>query len=194
MSWTSTSERRVIGCFEILTIVVFSPYRLTHLALPHLQKTRGNVINTSSVCAISKQKDSPVLAIYGTSKAALDTWVKYDSARFAKLGVRINNINPGPFDTNIISRSLPEDIPEEAKTALSEKIGKDITDSGPLKRWGKLDELVPAYLLLADNNASSFTLGSCWIIDGGMAYYGSESSYKSLQIKTWQQWINQKVM
>ena len=148
------------------------------MALPYLQKTRGNVINTSSVCSIAKQKDTPVLAIYGTSKAALDTWVKYDSARLAKLRVRINNINPGPFDTNIISRGFPEDTPEDTKKALSEKIGKDIINDGPLNRWGKLEELVPAYLLLADNNSSGFTLGSCWIIDGGMAYGGSEPSYE----------------
>ncbi|KAE9549398.1 hypothetical protein FO519_007388 [Halicephalobus sp. NKZ332] len=154
------------------------PYRLTQLALPHLEKTHGNVINTSSIAAITKQMDTPMYAIYGGSKAALDAWVKYDSARLGKLGVRINNINPGPFYTNIMFRGMPEGTPDDVKKAIGEKIEDAIAGSGPLKRWGKLEELVPAYLLLADNNASGFTLGACWVIDGGVAYCGSEPDFK----------------
>ena len=147
---------------------------MTQLALPHLQKTQGNVINTSSIASFSKGIDSPIYPAYGSSKAALDTWVKYDSARLAKLGVRINNINPGPFLTNIIYRGMPDEAPEEAKKAMFDHFSESISHGGPLKRWGNLEELVPAYLLMADNSASSFTIGSCWVIDGGVAYYGGE--------------------
>ena len=104
----------------------------------------------------------------------MDTWVKYDSGRLAKLGVRLNNINPGPFLTNIMLRGLPDGTPQETKKAMIDHFSEAITNSGPLKRWGKLEELVPAYLLMADNNSSAFTIGSCWVIDGGVAYYGSE--------------------
>ena len=88
--------------------------------------------------------------------------------------MRINNINPGPFLTNILYRGLPDGAPEEAKKTVLDSSSKTITESGPLKRWGKLEELIPAYLLLADNNASSFTIGSCWVVDGGVAYHGAE--------------------
>jgi len=149
-----------------------APYRLTQLALPHLQKTQGNIINTSSISAIVKQSDSPMMPIYGASKSALDTWVKYDSGRLAKLGVRINNINPGPFLTNVLFRTMPDGTTEEDKKAFLDSIAHLLDESGPLSRWGKVEELVPAYLLLADNNSSGFTIGSCWVIDGGMSYYG----------------------
>ena len=144
------------------------------MALPHLQKTRGNVINTSSVVAITKQSDSPMMPVYGSSKAALDTWVKYDSARLAKLGVRLNNINPGPFSTNVFFRGISDGTAEEAKKEFHNTAAEAITSTIPLKRWGKLEEIVPAYLLLADNNSSGFTIGSCWVVDGGMGYYGRE--------------------
>ena len=174
----STLERESIyfyfSIFKAISTLTFSPYRLTQLALPHLQKTHGNVINTSSIAGISKQMDAPMIPIYGASKAALDTWVKYDSARLAKLGVRINNINPGPFLTNIMFRGLPEGTPEETKKTLIDSFTDPIIKSVPVRRWGNLEELVPAYLLLADNNSSSFTIGSCWLIDGGMAYYGAQ--------------------
>jgi len=153
-----------------------APYRLTQLALPHLQKTQGNVINTSSICAITKQTDTRTMPVYGSSKAALDTWVKYDSGRLAKLGVRINNINPGPFLTNIFSRAIPEGTPEEMKKAMFDSTTRMITNALPVQRWGKVEEIVPTYLFLADNNTSSFTIGSCWVVDGGMAYYGSKAS------------------
>ena len=71
-------------------------------------------------------------------------------------------------------RGLPEGLPEEAKKMIFDSSSKFITESGPLKRWGKVEELVPTYLLLADNNASSFTIGSCWVLDGGVTYYGTE--------------------
>ena len=154
--------------------LIFSPYRLTQLALPHLQKTQGNVINTSSVIAISKQSDTPKVPIYGSSKAALNTWVKYDSGRLAKLGVRINSIIPGPFLTKIVPRVIPDGTSEETKKTMLNNTDDAATSAVPVKRRGKLEELVPAYLLLADNNSSGFTIGSCWVVDGGMAYYGRD--------------------
>ena len=165
-----------MSCLQYFKVIIFyfSPYRLTQLALPHLQKTQGNVINTSSVVSITKGVDIPPFIIYGTSKATLDTWVKYDSARLARLGVRINNINPGPFLTNIVPRGIPEDATEETKKAAIDGFSEIITQAVALRRYGKLEEIVPAYLLLADNNSSSFTIGSCWVIDGGMAYYGND--------------------
>jgi len=158
----------------VMNVNFRAPYRLTQLALPYLKKTQGNVINTSSICAITKQSDPPMMPIYGASKAALDTWVKYDSGRLAKLGVRINNINPGPFLTNIYFRGMPDETSAEVKKDMLDSTASIITNAVPVKRWGKLEEIVPAYLLLADNNSSGFTIGSCWVIDGGMGYYGRD--------------------
>ena len=131
-------------------------------------------MNTSSGASITKGPEPPIAVLYGTSKAALDTQTKYDSGRLAKLGVKINTINPGPFLTNITYRRVSDGAPEEPKKAMLDTFSGFMEQQIPLKRWGKLEEIVPAYLLLADNNSSGFTIGSCWVIDGGRAYYGKQ--------------------
>lgn len=147
---------------------------MTQLALPHLQKTGGNVINTSSIISFSKPYSTPNWPVYGAAKSALDTWTKFDAQRFAKFGVRINNINPGPFLTNQINKTLPENLSKEEKQQMKEKNEKLISHHTVFKRFGKMDELTPTYLHLADNKISSFTTGACWTVDGGMAFYADE--------------------
>lgn len=145
----------------------FSPFRLTQLALPYLEQTKGNIINTSSVCAYSKLVSNPLMTVYGSSKAALDTWVKYDSQRLAEHGIRINTINPGPFFTNIFNRSVSEDVPQEQREIDIKSFEESVVEVTAVQRWGQLSELVPAFLLLADNESSGFTIGASWVIDGG---------------------------
>lgn len=58
-------------------ISIFSPFRLTQLALPYLEKTKGNIVNTSSIASAMKPMEHPSLSVYGLSKAALDTFTKY---------------------------------------------------------------------------------------------------------------------
>uniref|UniRef100_A0AC34Q2D9 G-protein coupled receptors family 1 profile domain-containing protein n=1 Tax=Panagrolaimus sp. JU765 TaxID=591449 RepID=A0AC34Q2D9_9BILA len=150
----------------VMNINYRAPFRLTQLALPYLEQTKGNVINTSSVCSYSKLVSNPLTTVYGSSKAALDTWVRYDSQRLAERGVRINTINPGPFHTNIFNRSIAENVPKEQRETDIKSFEDSVVEVTPVQRWGKLTELVPAYLLLADNEASGFTIGASWIIDG----------------------------
>uniref|UniRef100_A0AC34Q2X7 Uncharacterized protein n=1 Tax=Panagrolaimus sp. JU765 TaxID=591449 RepID=A0AC34Q2X7_9BILA len=104
------------------------------------------------------------------SKAALDTFTKYECARLAKKGVRINNINPGPFMTNIGHRGDPIFTPEQM-AKMMEDAGKSTTETIPVGRWGLPSEIAPVYLQLADNEISSFITGACWAIDGGASWH-----------------------
>ena len=160
---------------DVIVILQFSrPYLLTQLALPHLEKTKGNIVNTSSIIAFSKPYEAAHWNVYGAAKSALNTWVKFDAQRLGKLGIRINSINPGPFLTNQIEKAIPDTLPQEEREKLKKKKEEKNAGATVFGRFGDMKELTPAYLLLADNEKSGFTTGSNWTVDGGMSFYGSE--------------------
>lgn len=117
----------------------------------------ASVITLSSVAAYT---GTPGLAIYGASKAALNSYTRTAAIDLAQKNSRINVINPGPTDTAIFSKL---GIPEEHTTAMKENTRKEI----PLKRLGKPEEVAQLVLFLA-SDSSSFITGSEINIDGGM--------------------------
>lgn len=66
-----------------------APIRLTELVIPHLAKTRGNVINISSVGAI---RAAPTVLYYSVAKAGLDHFTRNAAVLYAKHGIRVNGI------------------------------------------------------------------------------------------------------
>lgn len=94
-------------------------------------------------------------AIYGASKAALNSMVKYAAREFAGRYVRVNSICPGMVETPLIA--------EDAITA--EQHAKNMTEY-PLGRYGKPEEIAyGAVYLLSD--AASWVTGQQLVIDGG---------------------------
>ena len=95
------------------------------------------------------------LALYGMSKSALDSFVKFCAVEFSGRGIRCNSVCPGMIDTPLIHQDTltEEDFAEDAKSYL-------------LKRYGRPEEiaLVSTFLL---SDASSFVTGSTIIADGG---------------------------
>lgn len=69
---------------------------LTKLCVPHLEKTKGNVVTVSS-CA--GRKPSPNILSYCMSKAAIDQFTKCSALDLASKGIRVNAINPVRFDS-----------------------------------------------------------------------------------------------
>lgn len=80
---------------------------LTQLAVPHLARTRGNVVNVSSVVGLRPCKN--VLS-YSISKAALDKFTQCAALELAAQGIRVNAVNPGVVQTAIYqSLGIPAD-------------------------------------------------------------------------------------
>ncbi|MEM7696893.1 MAG: SDR family oxidoreductase [Verrucomicrobiota bacterium] len=90
----SNLESTDLGLFrEVLEVNTLAPYALIREALPHLQATRGNVLNIGSVNAWSGE---PNLLAYSVSKGALMTLTRnLGDSLMREHGVRINQINPG---------------------------------------------------------------------------------------------------
>ncbi|KAI1701806.1 enoyl-(Acyl carrier protein) reductase domain-containing protein [Ditylenchus destructor] len=137
----------------VFSVNVRSVLHLTNLAAPHLSKTKGSVVNVSSICSMIT---APVWAHYCMSKAALDHYTRNAAVSLGEQGIRVNSVNPGWTKTDIRSRhGLDEDKIQEAVT------GKII-----LGRFGEASEIADAILFVASSKASYIT-GTTIVVDGG---------------------------
>lgn len=93
--------------------------------------------------------------IYGASKAALDSYMKFCARELAGKGIRVNTVLPAMIDTPLIHKGVVSDEEHE----------KD-AQTYPLKRYGKPEEVAYAIIYLL-SDASSWTTGTSLVIDGG---------------------------
>lgn len=120
---------------------VYGYFFLTKAALPHLEKGAA-IINTTSITAY---KGHPMLIDYSATRGAVLTLTRSLSARLVDRGIRVNGVAPGPIWTPLIPASF-----DEKKTS---KHG----ESSPMGRVGQPNEVAPAYVFLASDDASYMT-------------------------------------
>jgi len=151
---------------HILDMNLKSCMKLTAFALPYLEKTKGNIVNVSSVDGI---KPHPESLNYSVSKAAIDQYTRNACVLFAKKGIRINNLNPGYIHTNIKPRggTTPEGLEKFHNTWVKRNC--------PLGRPGEAKEMANVLAFLASDEAS-FMTGSIVVADGGLICYGEPQS------------------
>ncbi|CAH0579148.1 unnamed protein product [Chrysodeixis includens] len=130
---------------------------LTHLAAPHIIKTKGNIINISSVAAL--QVYSKQSFAYNSSKAAMDHFTRSVAAELASHGVRVNVVNPGPVKTDIIEnlgmdKAQQEDVFAKMKSLTA------------LDRVSDAEEIADLVTFLASDKAKGIT-GSSFVTDNG---------------------------
>lgn len=141
---------------RIMNANVKSIYHLTMLAVPHLIKTKGNIVNVSSVNGV---RSFPNILSYCMSKAALDQFTKCVALELAPKGVRVNSVNPGVIVTNILKRN---GMSEEDYAIFLERT--KVTHA--LGRPGTPEEVAKAIVFLASDDAS-FSTGDLLLVDGG---------------------------
>lgn len=84
---------------ELMTLNLRAPYRLTQLCVPHLIKTKGNIVNI--LCASSRSR--PGLLPYFMMREAMLQFTKAGAIELLSVGVRMNTIRPGITRTNFIA-------------------------------------------------------------------------------------------
>ncbi|XP_054167647.1 3-oxoacyl-[acyl-carrier-protein] reductase FabG-like [Oppia nitens] len=134
---------------------------LSHLAMPFLEKTKGCIINISSIASM---KPSPKTTCYCMSKAALDMLTKCMSLELAPKGVRVNSINPAVTDTPLLERKYGHIMPMEKVKEIRSK-------QYPIGRIAQPYDIACAVEYLASEEAS-FITGINLLMDGG-ALFGS---------------------
>ncbi|CAJ0580386.1 unnamed protein product, partial [Mesorhabditis spiculigera] len=139
-----------------MNLNVRSLHQLTQLALPHLLKSHGNIVNISSVASEMTQ---PAAGFYCVSKAALDMYTKCLALELAPKGVRVNSINPGLIDT-----AFGVNAGMCTKENRDERMAPYIA-AYPIGRAGLPEEIAHAVVFLASTE-SSFTTGAILHVDG----------------------------
>ena len=141
-----------------IKINVFSAYLMTSYFLPKmLEKKKGNIIIVSS--AASSVKGAPFRFIYGTTKGALNGFVKSIATDYVKKGIRCNAILPGTVHT-------PSWEERVAKTNNPEQAKKDFINRQAMGRLGLPEEIALLATYLASDE-SEFVTGGLHVIDGG---------------------------
>jgi NAD(P)-dependent dehydrogenase (short-subunit alcohol dehydrogenase family) len=143
---------------KMMNVNLRAVFYLMNRAVPHLEKTKGNIVNVSSVTG---PRAFPNVLAYCVSKAGVDQLTRCAALELAPKGVRVNAVNPGVVVTNLHKRSGMEaekyDIfLEHSKT------------THPLGRAGEASEIAELIYFLASDKAAWIT-GATYEIDGGRA-------------------------
>ena len=125
--------------------------------IPHLlARGGGSVVNTASFVAVMGAATSQIS--YTASKGGVLALSRELGVEFARRGVRVNALCPGPVDTPLL-RELYAADPEQAARRLVHV---------PMGRFGRPEEIASAALFLASDD-STFVTASTFLVDGGLS-------------------------
>lgn len=141
---------------EVLATNLIGPTFLCRAALPHLEKTKGRIVNVSSIYGRRPAPDRA--SYYGASKAALEALTRSWAVELGRSGIRVNAVAPGPTESEALSRS---DL--DAKTIAA--ILEQEANRTPLGRRGQPEEIAEWILHLATRD--SWVTGQVLDVDGG---------------------------
>ena len=139
---------------KIMDVNLKGPTRLTALLATKMAATGGgSIINISSLASF---RPSPLTTVYSAAKAGLNALTAASAQEYASVGVRVNCVVCGTFDTDAAAAFVSN---EETLPYVVEPIA--------LNRVGQPGEVVGAVLYFA-SAASSYTTGTCLTVDGGV--------------------------
>jgi len=120
-------------------------------AVPALRQAGGgSIVNISSISGLI---GTGLQTAYQASKGAVRIMTKTAAMEYAKEGIRVNSVHPGPIDTPMT-------------TPLDREVWQMFLNGVPLKRAGTSEDIAYGVLYLASDE-SSFVTGSELVIDGG---------------------------
>ncbi len=134
-----------------------SVYYCCKHVIPYMQRQgKGSIINTASFVAVMGAATSQIS--YSASKGGVLSMSRELGVEFARQGIRVNALCPGPVNTPLLTELFASD-PERAARRLVHV---------PLGRFAEPDELAAAVAFLASDD-SSFITASQFLVDGGIA-------------------------
>jgi NAD(P)-dependent dehydrogenase (short-subunit alcohol dehydrogenase family) len=132
-----------------------SVYLCCKAVLPYmLEQKRGSIINTASFVAVMGAATSQIS--YSASKGGVLSMSRELGVQFAREGVRVNALCPGPVNTPLLQELFAKD-PERAARRLVHV---------PMGRFAEPEEMANAVLFLATDE-SSFMTANTFLVDGG---------------------------
>jgi 3-oxoacyl-[acyl-carrier protein] reductase len=135
---------------RLIDINVRGVFVATQAALKHM-KRGGRIIMIGS--AVGERVQTPGLVPYSATKGAVKMFTQALSREVGSRGITVNNVQPGPIDTDLNPASGDWAVPQKAATALD--------------RYGHVDEIAAMVAFLAGSE-SSYITGANLTVDGGM--------------------------
>src|SRR4051794_7002689 len=135
---------------RVIAINVRGTFVATQAALKHM-KSGGRIIVIGS--AVGERVAAPGLVPYAATKGAVKMFSQALAREVGSRGITVNNVQPGPIDTELNPAAGDWAVPQKAATALD--------------RYGHVDEIAAAVAFIAGPE-SSYITGSNLTVDGGM--------------------------
>ena len=134
-----------------------SVYLCCKYGIPLMQeKGKGSIINVASFVAVMGSATSQIS--YTASKGGVLSMTRELGVQFAREGIRVNALCPGPVNTPLLQELFAKD-PERAARRLVHV---------PMGRFGEPEEMASAVLFLASDD-SSFMTANTFLVDGGLS-------------------------
>jgi NAD(P)-dependent dehydrogenase (short-subunit alcohol dehydrogenase family) len=142
---------------RVQEINLTSVYLCCKYVIPHMQQQgKGSIINTASFVAVLGAATSQIS--YTASKGGVLAMSRELGVQFAREGIRVNALCPGPVNTPLLQELFAAD-PERAARRLVHV---------PMGRFAEAEEIAAAVAFLASDDAS-FITASQFLVDGGIA-------------------------
>ncbi len=135
---------------RVVDINVRGVFIATQVALKHMHNG-GRIISIGS--AVGERVMVPGLVPYAATKGAVKIFTQGLSREVGSRGITVNNVQPGPIDTELNPASSEWAVPQKAQTALN--------------RYGHVDDIAAMVAFVASPEASYIT-GANLTVDGGM--------------------------
>ncbi|HEX4177862.1 MAG TPA: 3-oxoacyl-ACP reductase family protein [Rhizomicrobium sp.] len=134
---------------QVIDLNLRGVFVATQAALKHLQDN-GRIISIGS--CVGERDYTPGLAAYAATKGAVKMFTQGLSREVGARGITVNNVQPGPIDTDLNPAAGDWATPQITNTAL--------------KRYGKVEE-VAALVAFVASPAASYITGTSLTVDGG---------------------------
>ncbi|WP_028638351.1 3-oxoacyl-ACP reductase [Nocardioides sp. URHA0032] len=142
---------------KVQEVNLTSVYLCCKSALPYmLEQGRGSIINTASFVAVMGAATSQIS--YSASKGGVLSMTRELGVQFAREGVRVNALCPGPVNTPLLQDLFAKDAERAARRLVHV----------PMGRFGEPEEMAAAVLFLASDD-SSFMTANTFLVDGGIS-------------------------
>ncbi|HUP99994.1 MAG TPA: 3-oxoacyl-ACP reductase [Aeromicrobium sp.] len=142
---------------KVQEVNLTSVYLCCKAALPYMLEQRsGSIINTASFVAVMGAATSQIS--YSASKGGVLSMSRELGVQFAREGIRVNALCPGPVNTPLLQELFAKDAERAARRLVHV----------PMGRFGEPEEMANAVLFLASDE-SSFITASTFLVDGGIS-------------------------